>query len=108
MPAREAAPPYTVRCITVTDAPHASVHHCSIYHKGSLEEIASIWIVGKNTPNPRIVVRSPKSLEKALEDMYTESELRAIAKRLAVKSERARNIELKRIVEKALETGWIP
>ena len=106
MSVRETA--YTVRCITVTDAPHASVHHCSIYHRGSLEEIASIWIVGKNTPNPSIVVRSPESLGKALEDMYTESELRAIAKRLAVKSERARNLELRKIVEKALESGWTP
>jgi hypothetical protein len=105
---REAAPPYTVYCITVTDAPHASVHHCSIYRRGSLEEIASIWIVGKNTPNPRIVVRSPKSLEKALEGMYTESELKTIAKRLAAKSERARNMELRRIVEKAIESGWAP
>ena len=106
--ARGAAHPYTVYCITVTDAPHAAVHHCSIYRRGSLEEIVSIWIVGKNTPNPRIVVRSPESLEKALEGMYTEEELSAIAKRLAAKSERARNLELRKIVEKAIESGWAP
>jgi len=106
--ARGVAPTYTVYCITVTEAPHAAVHHCSIYHRGSLEEIASIWIVGKNTPSPRLVVRSPESLEKALEGMYTEEELSAIAKRLAVKSERARNMELRRIVEKAIESGWAP
>jgi len=105
---REATPPYTVRCITVTDAPHASVHHCSIYRRGSLEEIASIWIVGRNTPNPRLLVRSPKSLGEALEKIYTEEELSAIAKRLVAKSERARNMELRRIVEKAIESGWTP
>jgi hypothetical protein len=108
LPAREAAPPYTVYCITVTEAPHAAVHHCSIYRRGSLEEIASIWIVGRNTPNPRLLVRSPRSFGEALEKIYTEGELSAIAKRLAAKSERARNMELRRIVEKAIESGWAP